>query len=123
MIHIKWREREREREREEGEGGYYCHTFLPLQPPKPPPAASDIIARAINLGIINSEGLSNIEAQDQSTTKTSKRSKHHKSLMPTMGMGRATSYHAGIPMTISAQQKVKSKKKRPTFYNSKPFKI
>ena len=78
-----------------------------LQPEEPSPSPADVIARAVASGVLSGEG---IGLQKQIKTKRKKKAP------------RIFSQHKGIPMTISAQKKVVSKKLLPQDLNTRrPF--
>lgn len=80
-----------------------------MQPESPKPTASDIIAKAIMSGVLSGEGLS----VTSDTTRTKKKRKKQP---------RIFSQHDGIPMTVSALNKVTPKKSLSADMNTrKPF--
>lgn len=86
------------------------HAHTCIQPEDPKPTPSSIIARAIVSGVLSGEGL-DIDTQPQIHTKK-KRKK----------APRIFSQHKGIPMTISAKNKVVPKKLSASDSNARrPF--
>lgn len=84
-------------------------SFCLVQPPKIPLTASEVISNAIGAGILSGEGLS----YESKATKHKKKKHTPKKVF---------SQHEGIPLTISAQMKVKRRVKSSTSCNKpRPF--
>ena len=84
---------------------------FPTQPEDPKPTAGEVIAKAVASGVLSREGLSVGAPPDSARTK-----KKRKKLL------RVFSRHVGIPMTITAQNKVTPKKIMTQDANSpRPF--
>ena len=71
-----------------------------MQPEDPKPSAGEVIAKAIASGVLSNEGLGVGTSPSSTHTPKKKRKK----------TSRVFSQHNGIPMTISAQNKVTPKK-------------
>ena len=88
------------------------HTRTHMQPEDPQPTASEVIAKAITSGVLSGEGLAASPSTNSPQSKKKKRKKAQ----------RIFSQYTGIPMTISAQNKITPKKTPPRDLNSRgPF--
>ena len=89
---------------------FHTHTYM--QPEDPQPTASEVIAKAITSGVLSGEGLAASPSTNSPQSKKKKRKKAQ----------RIFSQYTGIPMTISAQNKITPKKTPPRDLNSRrPF--